>query len=1073
MTRESTPTSINSKVDERMQPYCFSSGAGIEIKTFLNQECLPLLFTQAQLMYTQRQNMGESVSPILQATYDTTLAEYTASVANISSTQQEQESLCEMGKLIIDASLGDILGKWPKFSTNPQIMKQTMFAIYEIISNGKREQIDSLTPLLGRIIASFEHAQDYPIEPMPPYALASQMTQYSYLLTAIEDEYFSLMSEPIIQEIRQSGSPIPEGLYFRYPKNKQSMLNEAISPPSFPNEVGILPKLYAQRNGPSCPLINALLSTNFGKWLHNAVLQDQEIRIQRRSEFPPLVTESEWIAQVSADPTLRSIIMEMAPKSLLSTLLSLEGKTYKDQIDELQPGASDSLFQVEILPTLFNLIIQKTPHRIKDTDYLHNSEPLRMRIFANPEQIEGIMHAINQDDFSTSQIRAFMLSVIDGTTTSTPLGKTNLMSANTIDKMKRINKKPNNFAGIFIRVPIAISDSCIVEIQILASSQKEYYDGHRTEYIQQRTGLKTEKDIFNQKVKATITRMKEEAEQLLGSQNETARALSTVILTMLRQSKSNRFLQRCLANSGIPSINLLNTQSGFSVQKDDIGRCRIIPLDNGSFLLIFAPIEVTAKDTIHRLNNTVPNPKPNTYAEQSEYSHSLILKVDKNGKETWGKIFFNYQTEKALWKTARVDMREYAPIVENLHKILRSGTIIYGANQKIQRSGQNGNLDYGKIDQLFPPRTDALATIEKIDPNFFQSIRSHHPDGYIVATGCGMSLCLPLGMKTGETPRGVILVNDDPVVIALSKAFINAVKQTNDATEFYNAFSRDPITFANNFLTDDPEAASALAKMKTSDIERLNQQIKKSMGDSNIRVSKGGDPGLDNLLAATYPVWKMLVSENKIIVINGVLTDSVVIDEITSLPDYDRLKHIVYLSNIADDLVSSRSWEECAISLTAFKDAMGQYNPQQNHAIFVNTLRGFNYWLRVTEGTPLLCPADVMLLNQYSFPGIQFPHTHYEKQPKKYTPLNYANMTLYQLNTILRQTYIDLSKQYGISEKQISQAIIQIGTSIFVNKTLDLKYFGGIQPIEWARYRFGEPIGKAIAIYIEILGKGL
>jgi len=107
-------------------------------------------------------------------------------------------------------------------------------------------------------------------------------------------------------------------------------------------------------------------------------------------------------------------------------------------------------------------------------------------------------------------------------------------------------------------------------------------------------------------------------------------------------------------------------------------------------------------------------------------------------------------------------------------------------------------------------RLAALATNEKIDGTMFRAIKNHNPDGYIVAVGCGMSLGLPLGFHKDSPPKGVGLVDVDKHVVAFTKAFFNAVRQTKNPADFYNRFYRDPVALATDFLNDDQEAQEVL-----------------------------------------------------------------------------------------------------------------------------------------------------------------------------------------------------------------------------------------------------------------------
>jgi len=393
---------------------------------------------------------------------------------------------------------------------------------------------------------------------------------------------------------------------------------------------------------------------------------------------------------------------------------------------------------------------------------------------------------------------------------------------------------------------------------------------------------------------------------------------------------------------------------------------------------------------------------------------------------------------------------------------------IRGVN--INQQITSGLILRGYTPRVFETRSDrlaALATNEKVDNNLFRAIRNHKPDGYIVAVGSGMSLSLPLGFNKDTPPRGVVLVDVDKHVIAYTKAFVNAVSQTKDWADFYNRFYRDPIGLAQNFLENDPDSQEALKTMDDYKRRSMEKQIAMSVGEFNHRISDEGRLGIDNVLSATYDIWKKLTIEGNVAVVHGSLIDEAVIDTITHLPEYQTSTNLIYLSNIADHIVRSKSWEGCTQYLNSYLQTLARYSPKEYPGLFLDTLRGYNYWLRVSKGVPNIYPADIIALGSTIFPeGFQPPHLHYEKLPKKFTPLNLftADGKQLEFTHVLEEIY----KIYpSLNKDLIKQMIKELGSLIDIDGEADLKYFGGLQPIEWARFRYGEVIGQATAVYLE------
>lgn len=364
-------------------------------------------------------------------------------------------------------------------------------------------------------------------------------------------------------------------------------------------------------------------------------------------------------------------------------------------------------------------------------------------------------------------------------------------------------------------------------------------------------------------------------------------------------------------------------------------------------------------------------------------------------------------------------------------------------------------------DQAASHRFAALASNEKIDKNLFKAIKNHTPDGYIVSVGCGMSMGLPLGFRLDKSPKGIIIVDVDKHVIALSKALINAIKQTKNSAEFYNLFYVDPITNAKNFLKEDPEALAAFEEMGFEKEEALRFQIERSRGSYQRRISEKGRPNIDNILVSTYDKWKALTNDGRVAIIHGSLTDEEVIDTITSLPEYSNSTNIIYLSNIIDHIVSRRSLESADSGLSKYLQALKKYNPKEHPAIFLDTLRNFNYWLRASKGVPDICVADLKVLHPTIFPeDFKLPDLHFKKKPKRFTSLDLSKINSDKIYEILFNKYPDIKKE------ELLRLIYEIGDNILYFGNVDKKFYSGLKPIDWVRLRLGIIIGQAVTNYL-------
>lgn len=367
-------------------------------------------------------------------------------------------------------------------------------------------------------------------------------------------------------------------------------------------------------------------------------------------------------------------------------------------------------------------------------------------------------------------------------------------------------------------------------------------------------------------------------------------------------------------------------------------------------------------------------------------------------------------------------------------------------------------------------RLAVLATNERVDTHIYDQIKRKGPNGYIVAVGSGLSLSLPSTFKKESPPKGVVLIDIDRKVTAITRAFVNALKANTTYEEFYENFYSNPIEKAEGFLSDSPEDLNTIRTMSSGWADEIESQIDRSKRES-AKVIENDRVSLYQVLSRDFELWRQLAINDQIAIINGSFVDKSVAEAVTALPEYEKSTNLIYLSNIADHIVDKHTWEKCDQTLNEFQAGISMYNPKSNPAIYLDTLRGFNYWVRVTKGIPSLIAADFRLSSPYLM-----PENLRLKEPLK-KKRNYSRL---DMNTVPKEKLVEMkeerlaeifTKYKNLDQRELRQMVLELADFIIFNESAGPKYFGNKKPLDWANDRFGPLFGEAIAIEVTIRKK--
>lgn len=186
----------------------------------------------------------------------------------------------------------------------------------------------------------------------------------------------------------------------------------------------------------------------------------------------------------------------------------------------------------------------------------------------------------------------------------------------------------------------------------------------------------------------------------------------------------------------------------------------------------------------------------------------------------------------------------------------------------------------------------ALRTNEVAPAGFVETVRARNPDGYIVAAGAGLAFALPSFFPEGVTPKGIIIADINPGVVAVGRLFVKELAQSRTFEQLYRnllGLSLDEIKEkALNFLANDRDEA-----YRENARDALLSGYRMLIGES---PANGVD--IAAAIRERYNDLKRLAREGNIVVNFADITDPDFIATVRSIPDFSDGTNMVYISNI-------------------------------------------------------------------------------------------------------------------------------------------------------------------------------
>ena len=270
----------------------------------------------------------------------------------------------------------------------------------------------------------------------------------------------------------------------------------------------------------------------------------------------------------------------------------------------------------------------------------------------------------------------------------------------------------------------------------------------------------------------------------------------------------------------------------------------------------------------------------------------------------------------------------------------------------------------GRLPQLSSQDTGTagiLGTNEQSDGEIFRDASQGQsaPNGYIIGPTVGNIFTMLKAFNPRVPPKGIVVVDVNPQVIGAGKILERLFKTNGDYSSFRKML-RDKGAVRNIWREvlreeKDPYVQSQLVAVLFFDLyEELNARSYKDEGtpfadrNGTLRLNAIGS-GSQRAIAVgaaireSYAIIHDLAVKGNFVLVLGDLLDPEIQLILTNLPSYQRLRHLIYVSNIAD-IVSEIDLD--GLLKMQSLDGFGNGN------IWVDSLRSSGYRLRLHRKPP-------------------------------------------------------------------------------------------------------------------------
>ncbi len=186
----------------------------------------------------------------------------------------------------------------------------------------------------------------------------------------------------------------------------------------------------------------------------------------------------------------------------------------------------------------------------------------------------------------------------------------------------------------------------------------------------------------------------------------------------------------------------------------------------------------------------------------------------------------------------------------------------------------------------------ALCTNEVAPAGFVEAVRKMKPDGYIIAAGAGLSFALPSFFPEGVAPKGIVIADINPGVVAVGRVFVEELQKSST----FDKLHKDLLG-----LTFSEIKAKAIKLAETDPDREYSRRAVDALSSQHRMLIGATSPDSVDIVGAVrenFDLLRKLAKGGNIVVNFADITDPDFISTVQSIPDFSEGTNMVYISNI-------------------------------------------------------------------------------------------------------------------------------------------------------------------------------
>lgn len=259
-----------------------------------------------------------------------------------------------------------------------------------------------------------------------------------------------------------------------------------------------------------------------------------------------------------------------------------------------------------------------------------------------------------------------------------------------------------------------------------------------------------------------------------------------------------------------------------------------------------------------------------------------------------------------------------------------------------------------------------LATNEDLNDSLIEQTRlaGNPPDGYIFGAGFGNILTTTLLYPKNQLPRAILAVDVLPEVVLTGRIFTSLLAETKDFSTLQSGLKdKSVLRQQYNRVLEGEQNITVKERFKKTSFEKVKDEIKSVLSreylpGEGIKQSAFAGKERVSVIAVirdNFDALQQLAKEGNIGVAYADMINPQVLDVVKTMPDFNHLRNIIYMSNVIDHLTQRGT------DLAHINDMDTLKNLGEGKSWFIDTTqKSQDYQLRAGHFVPKYRQSDLI-----------------------------------------------------------------------------------------------------------------